>query len=376
MRPEIGCYGNTEIKTPNFDALAAESVVFENCFIEKIWNGSIQPAWWTGKSCLNRPRDDWGRFPLFEQLKTHGVHTTCVIDESVAPPDDLLPPFETRHIVSEDERPVRERADEMVARACDVLSTDQPSLVWLALPGMHCLPDKEFLDVFDEDFEDIGTSREFVDHVIAALRELPDAVEGLGEFEPALVDLILEADASQCDVILGRLLASLPDVDFVIVTAAFGGRFQLVGAAQDTTAEVTDESATVNNVICDQLIQVPWLLQGTDRVHRETSIVQPADLLPIISQLLGVNSTKSDDLSHCWLPVSGGREHAFASDESSGVAVRSKDFLLTSSGGDHVKLFVKPDDVWDIQDQSPQAPEDVQRLQATLEQRLRKEPST
>ena len=30
LRPELGCYGNDEIKTPNFDALAKEGMMFKN----------------------------------------------------------------------------------------------------------------------------------------------------------------------------------------------------------------------------------------------------------------------------------------------------------------------------------------------------------
>ena len=34
LRPELGCYGNTEIKTPNFDRFAKESVVFKRAYCQ------------------------------------------------------------------------------------------------------------------------------------------------------------------------------------------------------------------------------------------------------------------------------------------------------------------------------------------------------
>jgi len=34
LRPELGCYGNTEIKTPNFDAFAKESVLFSRAYCQ------------------------------------------------------------------------------------------------------------------------------------------------------------------------------------------------------------------------------------------------------------------------------------------------------------------------------------------------------
>lgn len=35
LRPELGCYGNTNIKTPNIDRLAAQGVVFEQTYCQQ-----------------------------------------------------------------------------------------------------------------------------------------------------------------------------------------------------------------------------------------------------------------------------------------------------------------------------------------------------
>ena len=34
LRPELGCYGSPEIKTPNFDAFARQSVMFTNAYCQ------------------------------------------------------------------------------------------------------------------------------------------------------------------------------------------------------------------------------------------------------------------------------------------------------------------------------------------------------
>lgn len=52
----LGCYGNDWIKTPNIDALAEESVVFENCYPEGLPTIPVRTALFTGQYTLtNRP---------------------------------------------------------------------------------------------------------------------------------------------------------------------------------------------------------------------------------------------------------------------------------------------------------------------------------
>ena len=52
----LGCYGNNWITTPNFDRLAAESVLFDNHFADSPSQIGCQ-AWWSGRYAFRRARE-------------------------------------------------------------------------------------------------------------------------------------------------------------------------------------------------------------------------------------------------------------------------------------------------------------------------------
>jgi arylsulfatase A-like enzyme len=71
----LGCYGNTTIKTPSIDRLAAEGVSFTNTYAEALPTIPMRRAVFTGKSTLpfepvpmgkcfpgrhSAPQDGWG----------------------------------------------------------------------------------------------------------------------------------------------------------------------------------------------------------------------------------------------------------------------------------------------------------------------------
>ncbi len=53
----LGCYGNTWIKTPNFDRLAREGVLFENAYTEGLPTVPCRRAMHTGRFTL--PVSGW-----------------------------------------------------------------------------------------------------------------------------------------------------------------------------------------------------------------------------------------------------------------------------------------------------------------------------
>lgn len=64
LRPELGCYGNAVINTPNIDLLASEGVLFENHYVQSAICGPSRTTLLTGK--LSQKWDSWGEFRKME----------------------------------------------------------------------------------------------------------------------------------------------------------------------------------------------------------------------------------------------------------------------------------------------------------------------
>src|SRR6202790_2191144 len=76
----LGCYGNTEIRTPNVDTLASKSVVFEEAYPEVLPTLPARRAIYTGRrifpSDLILQRDD--------QVKIRGWHPLFTEDVTIS----------------------------------------------------------------------------------------------------------------------------------------------------------------------------------------------------------------------------------------------------------------------------------------------------
>lgn len=80
----LGCYGNDWIQTPNLDQLAAEGVVFTNCYADGLPTIPARRVYFTGKSIL--PMENGWR-PLYphdvtfpEVLQKDGFTTSFIAD--------------------------------------------------------------------------------------------------------------------------------------------------------------------------------------------------------------------------------------------------------------------------------------------------------
>ena len=82
----LGCYGNTEVKTPNLDRLASEGVVFTNCYADGLPTIPCRRVFHTGKSIVPmRVHGGWtpiqpGRKSLAQVLSGHGFTSGFIVD--------------------------------------------------------------------------------------------------------------------------------------------------------------------------------------------------------------------------------------------------------------------------------------------------------
>lgn len=87
LRPEMGCYGNEEIKTPGFDAFAEQAVTFKRAYCQSAVCASSRASVMTGlRPDTNRVWDLRGKFrinmpdvvTLPQHFKKHGYHTVSM----------------------------------------------------------------------------------------------------------------------------------------------------------------------------------------------------------------------------------------------------------------------------------------------------------
>jgi iduronate 2-sulfatase len=87
LRPELGCYGNSEIKTPGFDAFAEQAVTFKRAYCQAAVCAPSRASVMTGlRPDSTRVWDLRGKFrinmpevvTLPQQFKKHGYHTVSM----------------------------------------------------------------------------------------------------------------------------------------------------------------------------------------------------------------------------------------------------------------------------------------------------------
>src|SRR5688500_14801050 len=82
-RDHLGCYGSREVRTPSFDRLAQESVVFDQAFSCSFPTLPCRAECFTGRFVF--PYLDWGPLPtthptLAETLAAHHYTSTLIAD--------------------------------------------------------------------------------------------------------------------------------------------------------------------------------------------------------------------------------------------------------------------------------------------------------
>lgn len=413
-------YGNEWIETPNFERLAARTVVFDQHFAENLDPAAANHAWWTGTHQFPRAPDEQRSLPtLMEPLHAAGIGTRLLVETRAKESTGSLPAFEHMTEVAGldglDAGPAEIPFAELIRQGCsavrELAADDTPRLLWLksaGVPWPEFPPQDEALRYL-EPVEDL----ESTDRETPAAELLPEDeidIEGgilslrctPGEFETVL-QILHEAAAEGAQPLdltprqwqiarriyagyvglLDRWLGELLDVFhevfpdrecLLIVTAARG--------------ESLGERAVLpmgSDVLREEVVHTPLFVgcPGEEMGTRRPSLVQTVDLVPTILDWFNVTLPQ-------YPPSQGGeagsllplvrneqrdiREYLYLGRGAEACAVRTRDFYLVSSGSQESAdvfpprpaLFVKPDDVWDVNDTASQSPDDVERLEALL----------
>lgn len=366
----LGCYGNEWIETPHCDRLAATGAVFDYHFADSV-GGLAGTSWCTGRHvhspapCINHE--------LGFLLRSRGIASRLIVDGESRPWQQAIPFDQVTHVNGRDgtdgkpdETPFAQVVKSGISAWNDPSFQSQPRLLWLHSSGPG-VPPVGFDDLYFEDFEERG---QLLDELNAQDRAKHPAVYA--------------GSVSLLDHWLGELLGAVESqfVDqptLVIVTAAQGDLWQIPAIPS------TAESQRYASIIGDQLARTPLLLKICDpsrfkdvtcvRSHR---LVQACDLVPTLCDWFEAAETGSAVVGRSWLrelaEVVEPRSSLFFSHGDEHVAVRTPEWLCiaekTQTEGDamsavarnRVALFVKPDDIWEINDVASQHPEIAEEL--------------
>ena len=290
----LGAYGNTWISTPNFDRLAAESVIFDQMAIDSTSIDQLYRSLWLGLHAMCPPNRADGRQSLPAAFSGAGWQTRLLTDDREVANHPLAEGFMERVMVGiaggAEGKASRIVADELAeieaatffaaANEC-VESATAPFLLWLHTGTLDRVWDAplEFREQYnDEDDPPAGDSAEVPNRMLS------------DDFDPDERVAISHAYAGQVsaiDQLLGSLLETIDRLGLAESTliSLFSPRGFPLG--EHRRLGRNDEA------LYAELTHVPWLLRlpaGEAAGQRLQEIVQPGELPASILDLAGLNT--------------------------------------------------------------------------------------
>jgi arylsulfatase A-like enzyme len=312
----LGPYGNEWIETPTFDRLAAGGVVFDQHFADV--PSADTRSWRTGGHAALPPEP---ATDLCRKLEESGVRITSVRRGRRTPLADL--------------------------------STADRALVTLNLGNLlppWKLPAKTLAPFFAaepaDDDEETPPLEPWLDG-------LPPQIDDDDAETFARIQNTYAAAVAQLDAHLGKIVADSAEHGWAnavwVVTSDRGLALGEHGTAGFPTS------------LHEELVHLPLLVFWPDGTHagrRVSTLTQPMDLAPTIAEFFGISWPGASDslttgrslLPLVHSPHSLLRSHAVTL-AGAGIGVRSADwYWMRAEPGATARLFVKPDDRWEVND--------------------------
>lgn len=400
----LGCYGNEWIETPHFDRFASRGVVFDRHIAEHVGE-SAGMGWSTGRlpteasGCPFEFASAWSAYLERNKVQLHLVNEADVLPWSRALKTASQTRVATRHQV--DPKPDEIPFACLVKAARELLAEprgEASRVVWLHSAGVPqpWLPPEGFATLYFDEYEERGcdvamvTRDNWGTHPAAYagyvslldhwLGELVSVVESLAKSEPTLL----------------------------IISAARGDDWMTLSAEQSkppereqTSSPVSDDAVVERNrssqpdiprelvPLSDSMTRTPLLLHLLDggafdtgfAGTRSNRLVQTADLSATLLDYfqLPVDPASCDgrsllrELTETHAP----REAVCFTDGAGWRGMRTAEWSCLVKDADSatesepvVRLFAKPEDIWDVNDVSGQQREEVATLVARLNEIL------
>ncbi len=349
----IGCYGNTWIKTPELDQLAAESFIFDQAILESVELDEVYRSWWSEEKSLSLSG-------VAQQVITDEEKLTRFLAHGSTAEPIFVPPPNKRRMAEEISET---HFANLFAVATDwLLEPSAPFCLWLHSRGLWNHWDapynfrKQYADQDDPPPPDL---------VVPPSRILdenfdPDELLGFQQAYAGQVALL--------DTCLGTMLDTVREKSntLIIVAGCRGfplGEHRVVGDAQRNAFS--------------ELIHFPLLVRdptGRGQLARSSALVKPSDIRSTLTEWFRPNgqfidSSQPSQTTGLWPLILGERTELrdriatrIGDQEHS---LRTVMWHLRSLGSDPScsELYVKPDDRFEANDVSSRCGEVVAALQ-------------
>jgi hypothetical protein len=364
----LGAYGNTWIRTPALDRLAAEGFTFDDAFIESPQLEPLYEAYWLGRHAMGPPGLIDAACSLPALLSARGVTTRLLTDDKAVAGHRLAGSFQeiVQLDLKEPHAPAESVEDtllgECFGQALEFLDTAKGSFsLWCHFRSMGTAWDapREFRLANHDEGDPEPPDSVLVPGKMLPKDYDPDELLGYSQVYAAQVNVL---DA--CIRVVHDWLQTSPigRETLLVVTSARGfpmGEHLRVGDR--------------DGALYGELVQIPLLVRFPDMFNasdRSRCLVQPSDLAPTLLEWHGVPSERIM-AGESIIPIIRG-EYDRVRQCAGILGLQGERALITPAWhlrqGKGPELFSRPDDRWCANDVANRCVDVVEALSRILSQ--------
>jgi arylsulfatase A-like enzyme len=293
LRPDhLHCYGYCRETSPYIDALARESVLFENAISQSHWtlpaHMSLMTSLYPSTHKVYRERElEKSKITLPQLLRKNG--STCfgfATHTRLRPEYGFARGFDSYMYKEYDFHAKRATADKVTSRAMNFVTEhkDKDTFIFLHYFDIHTpyMPPGRYATLFDTTYAGDITGRDFRSFTKPIHNIFADPHNEISERDLAHMVALYDGEVAHIDYYVGMLVAHLKSEGLyenavIIVTSDHG-------------EELWEHKSIGHNTLYDEVIRVPLIIKLPEkRDHtRMRDVVQSIDIFPTVLDVLGI----------------------------------------------------------------------------------------